>query len=249
MLGVFVPWLVLLPKRYPMKKLTTIGLVILVLLSACMEEDPGPRQQDKRTFTEVDFDQIEAEDALVVNIEYAENFSIEAEGDRRNLDDLLIYKNGNSLVARFRTYEKRQYTTYLTITLPDLTGVNFSGASQGKIIGFDPAVRFDITLSGASFVQVNRDMEEVYLNVSGASHLRLDGHGELVQGTISGASELSAFDFSTRNAKLTVTGASSSKVNVSNQLDVSVSGASVVLYRGEPELIVESSGSSVVRKD
>lgn len=232
-----------------MKKLNVIGLVVLALLSACMEEDPGPRQQDKRSFAEVDFDQIEAEDALIVNIEYAENFSIEAEGDRRNLDDLLIYKNGNSLRVRFRTYEKRQYSTYVTITLPELTGVNFSGASQGKIVGFDPAVRFDITLSGASFVQVNRDMAEVYLNVSGASHLRLVGHGELVQGTISGASELSAFDFSTRHAKLTVTGASSSKVNVSNQLDVSVSGASVVLYRGEPELIVESSGSSVVRKD
>jgi hypothetical protein len=100
-----------------MKKINLIMMfAALVLVSACNEEDPGPRQQDKQNYAEVDFDRIEAEDALVLTINYGENFSIEAEGDRRNLDDLRVVKNGNSLELRFNQSKKRQYETYITIT-------------------------------------------------------------------------------------------------------------------------------------
>ena len=120
-----------------MKKINLIAMLIaLVWLSACNEEDPGPRQQDKRSFPEVDFDRIEAGDALVISIKYGENFSIDAEGDRRNLDDLLVYKNGDVLTIRFNRSEKRQYATYVNITLPVLYGVNFSGATNTQISGF-----------------------------------------------------------------------------------------------------------------
>jgi hypothetical protein len=120
-----------------MKKINLIMMfAALVLVSACNEEDPGPRQQDKQNYAEVDFDRIEAGDALVLTINYGENFSIEAEGDRRNLDDLRVIKNGNSLELRFNQSKKRQYETYITITLPTLNGVNLSGACNARIAGF-----------------------------------------------------------------------------------------------------------------
>lgn len=233
-----------------MKKINLIAtLIALVWLTACNEEDPGPFQQDRQSFAVVDFDRIEAEDALIVDIKYGENFSIEANGDRRNLNDLLISKNGNTLSLRFNHSERRQYATYVNITLPALFGVDFSGAVNAKVSGFTSVNRMDLSLSGASLAQLNMDVEEIHFSLSGASQLRLSGEGQMIDGNVSGASILSAFDFNTATSTLTVSGASHGKVSVSQQLEVSASGASEVLYRGSPQVIAEVTGSSVVRQD
>lgn len=234
-----------------MKRFNLILLLVAsVWLTACLnEEDPGPRQQDARSFAVVDFDRVEAGDALDVTIVAGTHYTIKAEGDRRNLDDLEVFKSGNSLIIRFDDNENRQYTTFITITMPTLTGVNFSGAVNGKVSGFDDVARLDVTLSGASLGQVDIDAAELYLNVNGASQLRLRGEGSLIDCSISGASVLTAFDYETVQAKLHVSGASQGRVNVSQQLQVVATGASEIIYRGEPELIVETSGASVVKKE
>ncbi len=233
-----------------MKKINLIAMLIaLVWLTACNEEDPGPFQQDRQSYAVVDFDRIEAEDALIVDIKYGENFSIEANGDRRNLNDLLVIKNGGTLSLRFNHSERRQYATYVNITLPALYGVDFSGAVNAKVSGFTNISRMDLSLSGASLAQLNMNVEKIHFSLSGASQLRLSGEGQLVDGNVSGASILSAFDFNTTTSTLTVSGASHGNVTVSQRLEVSASGASEVLYRGRPQVIAEVTGSSVVRED
>ncbi|HNT49022.1 MAG TPA: DUF2807 domain-containing protein [Cyclobacteriaceae bacterium] len=234
-----------------MKRFNIIFLLTTTIwLTSCLnDEDPGPRQQDIRSFAVVDFDRIEAGDALDVTIVSGTNYSIKAEGDRRNLDDLEIFKRGNALILRFDENENRQYTTFITITMPALAGVNFSGAVNGKVSGFDDVERLDVTLSGASLGQIDMDATEIFLNINGASQLRLKGEGELMDGIISGASVLTAFEYEAVQAQLHVSGASQGRVTVSQKLQVVATGASEVIYRGEPELIVETSGASVVKKD
>lgn len=221
-----------------------------IWLTSCFnDEDPGPRQQDARSFAVIDFDRVEVGDALDVTILHGTNYSIKAEGDRRNLDDLEVFTSGNTLVVHFDENENRQYTTFITITMPLLNGIHFSGAVNGKVSGFDDVARLDVTLSGASLGQIDMDATELYLNINGASQLRLRGEGELIDGIISGASVLTAFEYETAAAKLHVSGASQARVTVLQQLQVVATGASEVTYRGEPELTVETSGASVVKKD
>jgi hypothetical protein len=218
-------------------------------LTSCLEEDPGPRQSDSRIFAVVDFDHIEAGDALNVTIKQGNTFSIQADGDRRNLDDLMVYKNGNTLVLRFNHYEKRQYTTYVNITLPALLGVDFSSAVNAHVSGFTGVSQFDLSLSGASLAQLDIEASKLNFLLSGASQLRLSGKGESLSGTISGASLLYAFEYPSTQAKLIASGASNGKVNVSQHLEVNASGASLIVYRGAPQLEIESSGESVVKAE
>jgi Putative auto-transporter adhesin, head GIN domain len=233
-----------------MKNFALAVLVLIsFLLSSCYEEDPGPRQSDSRTYGLVDFDRIEAGDALVITIKQGSSFSIEADGDRRNLDDLLVYKNGTSLVLRFEHYEKRQYNTSINITVPTLVGVDFSGATNAQISGFVNINRFDLSLSGASLAQLDVEASELYFSLSGASQLRLNGKGQNLVGTISGASILSAFSYPSSQVTLIVSGASNGKVSVDQQLDVNASGASLVVYRGNPQLEVQVTGESIVKQD
>lgn len=233
-----------------MKNLAIAFLLVgSLLMSSCLEEDPGPRQSDSRTYAMMDFDRIEAGDALTLTIKQGNIFSVSASGDRRNLDDLMIYKNGSTLVLRYNHYEKRQYTTNIDITLPVLLGSDFSGAVNADISGFTNISQFDLSLSGASLAQLDMETTELNFLLSGASQLRLTGKGEILNGTISGASLLSAFGYPATQAKLIVSGASNGKVNVSQQLEVNASGASLILYRGNPQVEVEASGESVVRQE
>jgi len=224
-------------------------LVSSLLLSSCLEEDPGPRQSDSRTYTITDFDRIAAGDALIITIKQGNNFSIQADGDRRNLDDLMIYKSGSTLVIRYDHYEKRQYNTSINLTLPALVGSDFSSAVSANISGFTNVNQFDLTLSGASLAQMDMEVSELNFSLSGASQLQLNGKGETLNGTLSGASLLSAFNFPSAQAKLIVTGASNGKVSVSQQLEVNASGASLVLYRGNPQVEIEASGESIVKPE
>jgi len=220
-----------------------------ILLTSCYEEDPGPRQSDTRAYAVVDFDRVEAGDALNVTILQGSSFSIEASGDRRNLDDLMVYKNGNSLVLRFNHYERRQYTTSITITMPELNGCNFSGAVNSKVNGFKNIALFDLSLSGASLAQMEIEAAELKFLLSGASQLRLTGNGDIIDGNISGASLFSAFEFPASQANLLISGASNGKVSVTQKLEVDASGGSLVIYRGNPQLVVDATGDSVVKAE
>lgn len=223
-------------------------LLVVVTLASCEEEDPGPRQNDSRSYSIVDFDRLEMGDAFVVTVQQGPIFSVTAEGDRRNLDDLTIDKSGSSLIAKYNTYRNRQYLTYITITMPTLSSVNFSSAVNAKVYDFTSG-RIDVVLSGASLAQMNVDATEVFCNISGASQLRLTGEGQKIDGVISGASFLNTFDFPVLTAKLNVSGASTGRVTVSDLLNGDVSGASTVIYRGAPQLNVQVTGASVVRRD
>jgi hypothetical protein len=231
---------------------TICGLLIfsvsLALLS-CTSEDPGPVQDYEKIFSELDFDRLEMGSGFHITVEQSANFSVRAEGDRRNLNDLEVYKSGSTLIVKFDDNANRHHTTYITITMPELVGVNFSGGSNARVSGFESVDQLHVNLSGGSVCQLKAGYADVDINLSGASKLRMEGLGDEFTADISGASELTAFEYPVRLASVKVTGASRGKVTVTDELDVIASGASHLLYRGSPSLSSDVSGASSIRQD
>ncbi len=217
--------------------------------TGCQVEDPGPRQFAERAFSIVDFDRLEIGSALHVEVEYAEFFSVKASGDRRNVEDLIVEKEGSTLVVGFRKSRERRHDTFITITSPELRAVTFSGASDTKVSGFESDEPFAVSLSGASVCQLSVDTREMDIVLSGASYLNLRGSGEVMDADLSGASVLKAFSFPVASADVRLAGASSSEVTVSDNLDVRASGASHLVYRGAPTVGSDLSGASSVSQE
>ncbi len=83
--------------------------------------------------------------AFNIEVEQGNAFSVKVKGDRRNIDDLNVYKNGNTLVVEFDDDDaNRHHDTYISITMPSLKGVNFSGGSVSKIRGFESEEDLDL---------------------------------------------------------------------------------------------------------
>jgi hypothetical protein len=225
-------------------------LTSLLFLDSCIgTEDPGPLQEIEREYAVHDFERLEIGDALHIDVEQGNYFEISVRGDRRNVDDLEVYKEGTTLVVRFDESGNRRHDTYITITMPDLRSANFSGASDSRISGFYELETLDIILSGASVSQLDIETTDLDLILSGASTLTLRGSGQNLNAELSGASLLRAFDFPVALANLYVSGASNGRVAVSEFLHASASGASTILYRGNATVDADVSDTSMVRKD
>jgi hypothetical protein len=224
--------------------------VLLAMITSCTHtEDPGPLWEDKRDFAVMDFDRLEMGSGFRIDVEQSSFFKVEAHGDARNLDDLEIFVNGNTLMARFKNNANRKHTTRIEVKMPTLAGVNFSGGSYAEIEEFESDQQLDLSLSGGSLCELKVGYRKIKLVLSGGSKLDMEGLGDEMIAEVSGASELSAFDYPVRVADVNVSGASFGKVTVSDDLDAVASGASQLIYRGSPSVDSNVSGASAIEED
>lgn len=207
-------------------------LTLPFVFSSCSErEDIGPYQSGNRTFDLSGFDKLQMGDAFRIQVRQGSEFSLQATGDRRNLDDLDVYVSNGQLVARYRTPRRnRQYETEFSITMPTLAATDFSGASRSSIAGFEGG--------------------ELSVRLSGASKMTLSGNFKRLVTTASGASELQAFDAPADEADADASGASELRITATNRLSATASGASNIRYRGNPvRLQMNATGASSIRKE
>ena len=68
-------------------------LSALIILSSCETEDPGPLQEVEKEFSVVGFDRLEMGSAFNIRVEQSNTYGIQIRGDRRNIDDLDVFKS------------------------------------------------------------------------------------------------------------------------------------------------------------
>jgi hypothetical protein len=237
-----------------MKKFTTIfstafAIGASLLLTSCFTEDPGSLQEGEKQFFVEDFDRLNMGDAFHITVTQGEFFTISAEGDKRNLNDLDVRKDGSTLKIDFNDNRNRKHQTHIFITMPLLRGAKLSGASESNISGFSGEANLDLSLSGASTLQADIDADAMDVSISGASHLKFTGETSDLHADVSGASVLTAYDLAADKAHVNVSGASEAKVMVITELHASARGASNIRYKGSPAVYKETSGASSIHAD
>ncbi|UCD97226.1 MAG: DUF2807 domain-containing protein [Candidatus Bathyarchaeota archaeon] len=146
-------------------------------------------------------------------------------------------------------HQFRPLTLQAEITMPVLTGLNFSGATHGTAEGFVSTNELALTLSGASHLDIEIIAGDIAIYLSGASYLNGEGSGANLIADVSGASHLDCSSLPVHDANLLLSGASWATVNLDGQLDADLSGASHLQYIGDPTLGgIQTSGGSIVEK-
>lgn len=107
----------------------------------------------------------------------------------------------------------------------------------------------DLDLSGASDVDLNLSSTKVKGLMTGASDVKLSGSASMMDMMSTGASEFKAELFKVQTAKMQCSGASSSKIYVTENLEIDASGASDLKYKGNPKISSKLvTGASQVRQ-
>jgi len=133
---------------------------------------------------------------------------------------------------------------FVTIITGDVKG-NISGAS--KVKGDVTAGNIDLGVSGASTVEGSLTAQKAEYDLSGSSRIKLEGSANDIVIDASGASRIQLGEFSVTNADISMSGASTCRIDVSGKLDIDLSGASRLDYTGQPVLgsISLSGGSQI----
>ena len=181
------------------------------------------------------FDTVEVGNTFEVTISRAGLYDIMVEADDNLLMYLDVRKSGETLSIRLQPGTSIQNATLKAqIALPELRSVRFSGASRGRIQGFEMG-QFDATLSEASFLSGDIVTGDIEIFLSGASAVDLTGTGPSLSLKASGASKADLDKFRVNTAAVNLSGASTARLTVFDVLDpVSLSGASKLIYSGNP---------------
>jgi Putative auto-transporter adhesin, head GIN domain len=239
-----------------MEKLLKISLfILLVSLSGCyirVDNNPLPLSaydEVRQDITPNNFDRIKTGSAFKINVLQGNSFKIIATGDRTDVNDLDIYVRNGVLTGGYRNNSRSQrYSMKIDITMPALVAVDFSGATTADISKF-VSNSFDVSLSGASKLNLAVSTPKLTFDISGSSQFTPNGSVQKVSGDLSGASSYSAFNFLADETSMSVSGASNARVDVSKYLKINASGASNVRYRGNPITEISASGASNVVKE
>jgi len=235
-------------KSFP-STLLLLALLALVF-SSCQREDPGPLQDDQRSYGLSGFTNLDLGSAFRVNVRQGATFSVQAKGDRRNLEDLDVWVSNGTLRAKYRSNRNRQYETELDLVMPLLLSADFSGAVNATVRDFSSTGDFSLNVSGASKADVDVRSKYADVKASGASQVVLRGAYTLLEIEASGASLVKAFDAPAEVGDVNASGASSIRVAVSQRLKAVATGASNVTYRGNPAVLdSRPSGGSTIRKE
>ena len=225
------------------------ALAAVISVGGCKKEEECNGTKTA-SFNQTDFVRVTAGSAMHVTIQKGNTFSIEAEGCRRDIEDLNVRKvEGQSLEVSFKRSIKTRTAVYVNITMPIISALNLSGASEGQVNGFGGSTsNLRIVLSGASKARVQGTPYKTQFDLSGASKLFVEGATELLYGNISGASELQAFATNANEVDLSTSGGSMAYVVALHKLVAEASGGSKIIYKGNPATkdLVTSGGGQII---
>jgi hypothetical protein len=237
------------------KKLSVLVVSILAMLvMGCAPASGqltirGSGRMVTQEFAFSGFDRVRASQAFQVDIRQGEAFEVVVRVDEKLVDHLAVRKVGDTLEIGLKPpngTEIRDARMTAEVTMPELRGLDLSGASEARISDYESEKALDLELSGSSSLQANVEAGETRIDLSGASRATLSGSTRELQVRTSGASTGELRRFAAAEARIDASGASEIHVNA-RQLQAEASGASRVTYLGNPVVgRIEKSGSASV---
>jgi hypothetical protein len=235
-------------KNYLQLTLLSVGLLALVTTIWW--------QTDKESYEEVtedlpitSFEKLEIWGMLNVLVSDGPTYSLTARGSRKAIANVKVRQRAKWLkIGSSFFFWHRQYDLVLTITTPNLSKLDVSGACTVQLTGFKELPSLDIDITGASNVSLEGEVQTLNIDITGASRLTLDGRGNNLTADITGASALHALKYPVEDARVEVTGACTAQIFATRVLKAEATGASKVEYQGDPSVDFESAGASYIKK-
>src|SRR5215208_2068972 len=193
-------------------------LLLTVLAAGChhgMRTDitgSGKRAMEKRQVAA--FTSISTEGAFNIEVACQKGPSLEVEGDDNVLEYVSTEVSNNVLRLKNTKGYSVGELVKVKISVPNLEALSVSGAGRIEIKGMNNE-KFVINSNGAPSISASGTTKSIYINTNGAG--KIDTHNLRASRAIVESKGVSRVD-----------------LDVADQLDVTVSGPSVVFYKGDP---------------
>ncbi len=236
-------------RKFSLNSIAYLSLC-LFLLSSCNGFDciNGSGNQVTESRDIGTFTQVETSGSLKIVLSQDSTSSVRILADDNIQDEIKTRLSGSTLKIEIdgNFCDAGPVTIYLGSK--DYQKIESSGSvevlSEGKL----NLNELDLELHGSSKVMLDLNVKSLRTSSSGSSEIVLKGQAGSHDLDMTGSSSVEALEFVVGEYQINSTGASKSRINVLNSLEVNSHGASEVEYKGKPSKIEkDNSGASVVR--
>lgn len=199
-----------------------------------------------KTYDFKDFTNVEVSDAVKYEVIQSNDYSVVVSTHEDILDHLDIYQSGNTVHIGLKfDLHFGLNNVMVTITMPQLSKLVVSGASEGKATGFDSTGNLEITVSGASDLNMGIKAGQSGLDVSGSSKITGNLTSTDTKIVLAGDSDL-VMTLQTGKTDMDISGSSEITGDLQAQdSQITLSGASNCTLTGSAgNTLIEASGSS-----
>ena len=211
---------------------TYLLLALLSLFAGCHfqihDEIKGSGVRLKQKRAVASFNSIATEGAFDIEVVCQKPESVEVEGDDNLLQLITTEVSNNVLHIRSNRSFSVNDPIKITISAPDLQGISAKGAGKFDIAGIKN--------------------EKFEIDANGATTIKVAGETKLIDIDSNGAGKVDAHRLRAARGVVDVKGVARVDVNVSEQLDVTVSGPAHVTYQGDPVVNKTIHGPGSVEK-
>ena len=229
-----------------MKRIMTFLFLMIFAAQASFAQTTYTEKRQLSGFDEVSF---ALSGEVLINL--GKEYSVELEGDRDYIREVITKVNGDELIIRRdKWFDSGNKKLIVRITMPNLDGISISGS--GRLTVNDPlrGDELDVAISGSGKALL-RDvsLREVECDISGSGSLNLTGNGTIrkLEISISGSGDYLGDGTRIGVMDARISGSGSCDCHVTEMLRASISGSGNIRYSGDPKIDATVTGSGKVR--
>jgi hypothetical protein len=241
-----------------MKKLLSLLVLPTALLAACSHEGDafgpsvrgtGPTQSEIRTLN--GFDRLELKINAEVIVSQGSPQQVRVEAQRNILDVLETELSGDKLEIEYGRVNVRDHDPVrIYVTVPTLRELEVSGSGKARSAAPWTATSFQASVTGSGELNLNfAQVDALRTKVSGSGEAKLSGNAPSHNINISGSGRVSAYDLTTLDTYVSISGSGRSYVRAARTLNADITGSGSVYYLGNPTVSSRITGSGRVLAD
>ncbi len=218
-----------------MKKISLLILTILIITGCSTMEITGSGNIVSRQLNNTGFSSIKVGNTCQLEINQGSEYSVTVYCDDNISNMVEINQTNNELELELSSefYFYSNITYRVVATMPDLTKLRLSGASNGIIKQFNSASSLDVGLSGDSTAEMQFTTSgNIKCDLTGASELKMEGVCNNIVLKSTGGSESFLSELYSRNADIELSGGSTAIVHLNGILNYKMSGGSSLTTMG-----------------
>jgi len=195
------------------------------LIGFAQENEKNNIIKQKRQIEE--FNGIDVGGAFTVYLKQGDQNSAIVETKAKIIDKVLTEVKKQTLYIYSKSL-KNPGKLNVYITFKDISRIDVHGAATIKGQSVISAEELKIDASGASFVELDLDVDTLNTDISGAADIKLTGKANTHVTSVSGAGELEAADLKTNTTHAEASGAGDATINASEEAEINTSGAASI---------------------
>jgi hypothetical protein len=235
-----------------MKTTSSIFVILILVLISINSCTCFCKKGDAKVVNEIrqisDIEEIDINGQAEVFIKQGSTPSLKLTIDSSLLEYVRTDVSGKELTIKDRRCFKNLTDYKVYITVSKLSKIYINGSVRLKGDSIFKVKDLYIKNRGSGEVQLNIEVDKLEVDLAGSGNIKLAGRAIELEADVDGAGTLDAFAMQVKEADVSVDGAGSCKIDVSERFYANVGGSGKIFYKGNPKKVkTDISGSGTIQ--